>query len=232
MKQTLKSALLLSAILFPATAYADIERACCRPQPKWYTAISTSVVFLDDVTFSHSSSAYTNPDYQTFDIGYGFSGAVGYKLFRNVRTEMELAFRSSGVDTDPGTTEAVPKNSRQSSLAFMANAYYDFHNLTAITPYIGGGIGLNRVKASRYYTDTGTGEDSKVIQGWGTAYQFMAGLTYEFEIDNYVPVDFFMGYRYFTGEDIEDKSSLTNYPSDINFSNDSSNIELGARFYF
>jgi len=215
-------------------ANAEAARACCRPQPQWYGAVSGFLVFLGDTTYTHSNPAYdaAGPDFQTFKIGFGGSGAIGYKLTRSIRTEFEVAFRTSDVDTDAATltTGQTGSNTRR-TLAFMVNGYYDYHNQTALTPYIGAGIGEAYVKSSRTYQDTGTGEMTAAQKGWALAYQFMAGVNYETEV-GVTPIDLTLGYRYFTGADVETDKAISTAPSKFKFNNDSHNLELGGKIYF
>jgi opacity protein-like surface antigen len=227
---------IVTCVTFSNVAHAQATRACCTGNdgPKnWYIGISGSAVMLDDVNISHSNPAYSNIDGQTFKTGQAISGAVGYKVLSGVRTEVEIVSRRNTVDKDNVATNALPPgaSSIHSSTAVMLNGYIDLHNKTSYTPYFGAGIGKAYVKNPRYYRDNGTGETSDKLNVWATSYQFMTGINYE--VSNFsFPFEINMGYRYFTSQDVKTTSSLSNFPSKLEFPNTSHNIELGFRVYF
>lgn len=217
----------------PALALPQKKGPCCREgaHPRWYAAISGSAVFLRDTQITHSSPLYSNPDGQSYKPGYGVSGAIGYRVLSGVRVELEVADRQSKVRKDPGVINALEPGqfSAQRSTAFMANTYIDLHNNSPLTPYFGVGVGAAYVKNPRYYVDLGTMEASKKLTAWTLAYQFMTGVTYELEG---TPFELGFGYRYFTGQDAEATSNLSNFPSKVKFPNDSHNLEATARMNF
>jgi OmpA-OmpF porin, OOP family len=217
----------LSAISIADTALAAQQRACCRPQPRWYAAISGSAVFLDDVDITHTSTGFPNPDGQTFKTGFGLSGAVGYRIYPNIRGEIEATFRRNEADTDTATIVTGTGSADQESYALMLNGYYDWHNSSRYTPYIGAGIGIANVSNPRFYNSGGS--DTDTFEAWTMAYQFMAGLSYEINT-GFRPIEIMVGYRYFTGEDAE--TDLPPAPGDHSLPNDSHNIELGGRIFF
>ena len=231
------TALTWVAASFPSTAFAyDPDAPCCHDNggpPRWYAGMTGSAVFLNDVDIKHSSAAYTNPDGQKFHIGAGISGEVGYKLFSGIRTELEISQRNNTVSKDNAATNAIPagKTVEQKSTAIMFNTYVDLHNSSSYTPYFGAGVGEVYVKNPRYYTDNGTGQISDKLVAWTMGYQFMFGVNYELNTFQF-PMEIGLGYRYFTGQDVKTKSTLTNFPSNLSFSNTSQNIELGGRVYF
>lgn len=224
--------LLASLSVTPALSFED-PRACCHGDgpPRWYGSLSGSAVFLQDTVINHTDPAFGGPEGQTFNTGYGISGAIGYQLFSGVRTELEIANRSNTLDKDPGATNSLPPgtSAQQSSVAIMANTYIDLHNSSNYTPYVGAGIGRAHVKNPRYYTNPGLGLTTGKIAGWTTAYQFMTGVSYEIT-NNFAPIYFNFGYRYFTGQDLDVK--LNNAPGKFSVNNDSHNVELGLRIYF
>ena len=111
----------------------------------------------------------------------------------------------------------------------MANGYYDYHNSTAYTPYLGAGFGVQQARNSRYYVNNGTGVATPTLRGRSMAYQFMTGVSYEFET-GITPMAVSLGYRYFTSPGIN--THLRTAPGKFEFPNDSHNLELGGRIYF
>jgi opacity protein-like surface antigen len=214
----------------PGIALAEIK-TCCRELPQWYMGLSGQAVFLDDADIKHSNPAYTS-DLLIFDPGYGLSGQIGYRLFPKIRTELEFVYRTNEIGEAPGSAIIGSGKAEQTSIAAMLNAYYDFANQTRLTPYIGAGVGVAQVSNDRFYIDGITGERTDTLEAFTLAYQLMAGVSYEIDSGMSTPIEFVLGYRYFTGADVEDESTLSSFPSDLSFPNDSHNAELGVRMFF
>lgn len=85
-------------------------------------------------------------DLDTSDFVWGGALAVGYD-FNDIfsiplRAELEWNMQSQSKDTlSSGTVSDLMTNIGTQNL--FANIYYDFHNFTPLTPYVGGGIGLS-----------------------------------------------------------------------------------------
>ena len=127
------------------------------------------------------------------DFGYAFAAAFGYAYTSNLRSEIELAYRSSDISS---ITSSPAANGDISALSGMLNGYYDFRNSTPFTPYIGAGIGVARINidANTVAVLGGTGvNDSDVV----FAYQGVVGLSYA--IDDQLSV--FGDYHYFATVD-------------------------------
>jgi opacity protein-like surface antigen len=137
-----------------------------------------------------------------FKTGFDVSGHFGYRLDNGLRLEVQVAYsrnevknhrnltvggtsidaidasvltrgRSAGATV--GTVIATPGVGKVSNLAALANVYYDFNREGTLQPYIGGGVGIERVDVN--YAPSGI----QVAQGKKTvfAYQAIAGLTYK-----------------------------------------------------
>lgn len=221
----------VATILLTQQAFAEVQRGCCRKEPRWYGAISGGAVFLDDTQHSDINGPLAG-DVQSYHAGFGFTGAVGYLVFPNIRTEVEISFRRNEVDKDLSAIAlgdcGSNCTSRQSSIGLMTNAYYDFHNSTRFTPYIGAGIGMMRVKNPRLYGSSGN--FSKKLTDDVLAYQFMSGISYEMR-SSFKPIILSLGYRYVTGEDLK-KNLGGPTTSPISTTNDSHNVEAGAKIFF
>lgn len=81
-----------------------------------------------------------------FDSNVGIAGglAVGWDFYTRtevpIRVEAEYMIRSNGNFRHSGKTVQA-----KAPQTVFANAYWDFHNSTDITPYVGGGLGASFV---------------------------------------------------------------------------------------
>ena len=122
------------------------------------------------------------------DNAWGGSLAYGFD-FGGLRTEAELNLFSDSKFkvVDDGVSGKVRRQS------LMLNAYYDFHNSTCITPYVGAGIGIARLKSSRTLD---AGENDGLFDDSDTAVNFawQIGVGASWSVTDNVAFD--AGYRY------------------------------------
>ncbi len=122
---------------------------------------------------------------------------VGYDFYPQhqvpIRTEIEYAIRSemykswNKSHSVEGETLNLDAKARSNFQTLFFNAYWDFHNSTAFTPYIGAGVGLgfinNHYKGKGDYSQVGyEGPDSVSMNNMNTvfAWNVGAGCSYAF----------------------------------------------------
>jgi outer membrane protein OmpA-like peptidoglycan-associated protein len=131
--------------------------------------------WVDDMNLTASSGVAPANATLSFDTGYGIGGAVGYD-WGQFRVEGEIAYRDNDLDGATGSPLATfpPTSGDVSAFTIMANAYLDVENDSALTPYLGAGIGAGQVDLT--YSSGGTTliDDD----GWGFAAQGIAGVSY------------------------------------------------------
>lgn len=131
--------------------------------------------------------------------GYAITGAIG-SGFGPVRAELEASYRRNDVGGARGFGIALPGSGHASALSAMVNAYFDpALNLGPIKPYVGGGVGIARFRASEVagvglpfggpVTSFGPVSGSRT----GFAWQLMAGVGVALSETSALTV----GYRYF-----------------------------------
>ncbi len=101
------------------------------------------VVYLDKAKVSHSAP-YPFPDWHSYDFGYGYAVATGFRVLPDVRWELEVSDRESTIKHNTFANTLAPPGQHWDpgrSTAIMTNAYYDFHNASQFVPYLGAGIG-------------------------------------------------------------------------------------------
>ena len=125
------------------------------------------VTFLPDIRLSQAG--FASADLES-DAGFNLGAVLGYKWAMGLRAEGEISYRQNDLDNLGG----FPVIGDLSALAFMGNAWYDFHNGTPWLPYVGGGLGLASITL-----DSG-GSDSDTVLAWqiggGIGYEFMPGI--------------------------------------------------------
>ncbi len=142
---------------------------------------------------SGNLAGYGVDNHSQFTLGGAI--AAGYDFWFShmipIRAELELALRGNGENSENGRYGDTKLTTNSTTL--LANFYYDFHNSTAFTPYVGAGIGL----AFNYLgVDV---HDSAWNRGYSCddrstnfAWQVGAGVAYSFNEN--IAVD--AGYRY------------------------------------
>ncbi len=160
----------------------------------WYISGHAGAVFLQgtDVQLCGSGTCSPFALRADFDTGWGVGGAGGYGFDNGFRLEGEATYRNNDLNklSVSGSSAALPDTS-VSSLAFMANGYYDIPTGSKWTPYVGGGVGVALDHASANlpcacgtnFSDTET----------EFAYQGIAGVGYQLTDAVNIGVE----YRYF-----------------------------------
>ena len=181
------AAIALSASALPASAQ-DLS-------PGTYFSIAGGASFPrnSSVDFRNSTTAPTTGATTTFDTGYMFSGAAGYRWSSLVRTELEANYRKANIDAIAG----APSPGRQQVIGLMGNVLFDVGSIGGFRPYVGGGVGIGWNKwsgvqgaiSATFPTGTAlfTDRDSAALQ-----WQGIAGLSHSFG----ERVEGFVEYRY------------------------------------
>ncbi|MDC0189782.1 outer membrane beta-barrel protein [Rhodospirillales bacterium] len=154
---------------------------------------------LPEVVTTGSSG---NDNTMEFDPGFALSGGIGVDLENDFRLEGEVIWASfNTLDQLVGTANGTQFNSTStegsiSSLAFMANAAYDFSNQGSYIPFVYGGVGMAGVFMNDLKVEGTLIADSK---DWVFAMQTGGGIS--------VPIDpgttLEASYRYFQTRDPE-----------------------------
>jgi opacity protein-like surface antigen len=159
-----------------------------------------------EVPFSHKIGNKT-------DNAFGGALAVGYDFNKKfqvpVRTELEYSIfsevsgkKSSDNFLDYGPNYSASAKQKLQIQTLFLNAYYDFHNDTAFTPYIGGGLGLAFINSKGSFTyavqPPAVTDDFKYALSPGSknstnfAWNIGAGVAYD--INDNISLD--LGYRF------------------------------------
>lgn len=200
-----------------------------------------SVAHAQATPYIAATGALTMPKSLTTDTGISGELKNGYAVtvavgsgFGPIRAELEGSYRRNRVEGASGFGLELPGTGTATALSGMANAYLDpAFNLGPLKPYIGGGVGISRFRASNVAAlglpFGGPVTDFGPISGerTGFAWQLMAGVGLALSEKAALTV----GYRYFatpgvTVNDIPQFNSVRINGLKIHA------VEAGVRFTF
>ena len=167
----------------------------------------------------------------------GANIAVGVKVDKNLRFELEYNHRETADKTEPysevygGMIFAYGTEKMELSIkSYMLNGYFDFHNSSKFTPYVG--IGFGQAKVEYDYSDRwadynnlggliASGVDTYHASKTKLAYNISAGASYD--INDHLALD--LGLRYI------DYGSFSDADGD-KYKTKSKEVSFGVRYSF
>jgi opacity protein-like surface antigen len=204
--------------------------ASVRPGPYVSGFIGVNVNQDTDVASTDFVTNRSFNDHVEFDPNIDIGGTAGYD-FGTVRLEGELTYKHAGIKSITSQSSGSSFRNVDGSLgafAMLFNGFFDLHNKSQVTPYLGGGIGF----ASLHLSET-TGIDnlgqSLILYGAGddTVFAYQVGTGVEIAINRQFSLD--LGYRYFATDSGRFDSDL-GITTRLRFA--SHNAALGFRFRF
>lgn len=230
----------LKAALFAAAATVAVAPAA-NAYEGLYGAIGAGLTYMvPDLDFESRDPAValfdSDIDYKN---GIGVYTSLGYAYSNNWRTELEFSYRANDVRHLTGDGlgfSGWPEgtlNGEVKSYSFMANLIYDLGSrANTVTPYVGVGIGLSRVKAeidglnpvAAFGLTTIAIDDADL----NFAYQGIAGLAFRLA-DN---LFFDVSYRYFASLEPDFVGTLAGSASGFETDYRSHNVFAGLRWNF
>ncbi len=183
-----------------------------------------------------------------FDTGYNISGQIGHRFDGGFRVEGEFNYNRAGIKTHKGVTVGTTDISavdasvltrgatagatvgtvvdsgigKQESYGVFANAYYDFNSGGSFQPYVGAGVGGQKVKFDYRPSNIDVGQGSSTNFAW----QLMAGATYKIGPG----MEIYGQYNY--RDSGKTKMELDLLPADLNAKSKQSIFSLGLRIPF
>jgi opacity protein-like surface antigen len=183
-----------------------------------------------------------------FDTGYNISAQIGHRFAGGFRVEGEFNYNRAGIKTHNGVSvggtdiSAVDASvltrgatvgstvgtvvdsgiGKQQSYGVFANAYYDFNSGGSFQPYVGGGIGAQKVKFDYRPSNIDIGQGKSTNFAW----QLMAGATYKISPS----FEVFGQYNYRDAGSTTMKLDLL--PADLKAKSKQSIFSLGLRIPF
>ncbi|MBQ7618333.1 MAG: porin family protein [Desulfovibrio sp.] len=161
---------------------------------------------------------------------------LGYDFFKQhntpIRAEVEFAMRSTAnseyeLKHQVGRTSWATMKAEYNMHTLFGNVYYDFHNDSAFTPYVGGGIGLAIIK-SKYEIQVPQGSVSFKESNTSLAYNLGVGCSYD--LTESLTAD--LAYRFVGTNFHETDKSLGGDKVKVGMANYANEFSLGLRFNF
>lgn len=179
-----------------------------------YVGVATGVAILEDSTLSDSTGSVNI----SYNPGFVLNGTGGYEFGNGLRVEGEVNFRRAEMDRVSVGNLGAALNSTAWSIGMMANGYYDFRNSSAVTPYLGAGIGFINVNV-----DEGSINGIRVwTKADDTVFAYQVAVGAALDMSKQAALD--IGYRYFGTDDPRFGAVKGTYASH--------NIMLGLRYRF
>lgn len=192
-----------------------------------YLAPKFLMSIQDTGNMKRSQGGYGIDDYSQFTLGGAL--AAGYDFWPQqmlpLRVELEFAMRGNSEKSWSGANGDVKGTWNNSTL--FANLFWDFHNDSSLTPYVGAGLGMAfnysgydiNMKGTRYSMD-----DHNVNFAWNVG----AGVAYQFNESLAMDASYrFVGLGY-----NEVKSTMNNTEYKISNTPYNNEFMVGLRFSF
>jgi len=193
-----------------------------------------------DINATNNDFQYATSFRENIELNPGlYAGGTGGYDFGFVRLEGEFSFRAAEIDTITSQTNSYRiqnVDGNVGALSSMVNVFFDLHNNSRFTPYLGGGIGV----ATLYISDTYgyvTKRNSTYYQSlyWksdDTVFAYQLGGGVDIVLNKRFSLD--VGYRYFKTNEAHFDSDYWNYTtsgsSRMRF--ESHNATVGFRMKF
>lgn len=135
-----------------------------------YVGAEAGVNFVPKIKYNATVDSWR----QNQDPGFAIAGQVGYG-FGNIRLEGEVSWRQNEVSKFMNYFGTQDPDGNLNALSVMGNVYYDFHNDSRWTPYVGAGFGGINVSADNIKASgIPVTNDHQMVPG----YQGIAGVQY------------------------------------------------------
>jgi OmpA-OmpF porin, OOP family len=219
-----------------ALASTAIATPALARDKSWYVGIEGGGMIVEDLDYD--IGALEDAASVDHDYGYDIGANVGYD-FGGLRIETEVSYRKAAVDSFTSTTTTPAYNragtlvnipagtfdyagGSTSALSFMLNGMLDFGEDDGLQGFVGGGVGVARVKAELALNERGNFlDDSDTVFAW----QGIAGIRAPLSEN----IDATLKYRFFNADNVR-LVDVTNRTSETRFRSHS--ILGGVSFNF
>ena len=229
----IKRSLVLISTLIGTAAIPALSLAS-PPQRGGYMSIFLGASAPQDtgVTIGEFNPVTTKDTRAQFDPGMNVGGTAGYN-FGLFRLEGEMSYKNGEITSVAERnlgTRYVNVDGHLGAFAMMMNGFFDLHNESPVTPYLGGGMGFAALNLSRTRgvdANLGVRNDHIFRSDEDTVFAYQAGAGMEVALNRRLSLD--LGYRYFGTS----KASFRNdWPNSTDLKLESHNAAVGLRIKF
>jgi opacity protein-like surface antigen len=152
------------------------------------------------------------------------AAALGYDFGANFRMETELSYQRNDVDrlNLKGSGMSLKASGEISSTSGLLNGYYDFNNISSVTPFVSAGIGMTKAELKDFGAFSGNRYLYLQDEPDGTAMAYQVGGGLSLALNYNLALD--LKYRYFSAVDLK--------LDDVEFEYSSHNVYGGIRASF
>lgn len=160
-----------------------------------YASVNGGLATLNDGDLKTSSGTLEVES----DPGVALAAALGYDFGANFRMETELSYQQNDLDrlSLKGPSFGVKASGETKSMTGLLNGYYDFNNISAVTPFVSAGIGLTKVELS----DVAVNGSGIPGEADGTAMAYQVGGGFSYALNYNLALD--LKYRFLSAVDLE-----------------------------
>lgn len=171
-------------------------------QGDWYVSLFAGGTITEDVV-----TLYTDYDYTVgIKPGYALGLVVGLALDDTWNVEVELSHGEADADDYSWDFGSGAAHGTLSTTYLLGNIWYDLPTGSAVTPYIGGGLGAGYATGDILFGTTPYGYGKGSV---GLAFQVGAGV--KFDVADNVALDFGYRYKSILGVDFTDSDGAGTY---------------------
>jgi opacity protein-like surface antigen len=143
----------------------------------WYGDLSTGKSWIGDFSVCLDGTENScSSDYAVRD-GLIYEASIGRGFRNGFRLQGEVSERRDSLGELIDHEKAAPNGAQLHQFSFMLSGIYDFRNQSALTPYVGAGLGGVRVDVDTRQLEEGF--DFSEQSAWKLGFQGFAGLQYQ-----------------------------------------------------
>lgn len=219
--------IIIVAILTALPCFASAEGTGMYLAPKFLMSVQNTGLISRSWTLAGSGV----DEYSQFSLGGALAAGIDFwqQQMIPLRLELEVALRSNSEHswTDNGRYTSYVKGTWNNSTLF-ANAFWDFHNDSPLTPYIGAGIGM----AFNYtgYEVTLKNGDQYSMDDRFTNLAWNAGAGFSYDINEFMALD--ASYRFVSLGYNEISKTVDGIKTEIGNEPYNNEFMVGLRFSF
>jgi opacity protein-like surface antigen len=227
-----RSLAVISALVSVAALPAVCLATPPRPGPYMSVFLGASIPQDSSVTISQFNPVAVREASVQYDPGVNVGGTAGYD-FGYVRLEGEMSYKQGEITSITDETfgaRYVNTTGHVGAFAMLMNGFFDFHNESPITPYVGGGMGFATVNLSNtkgVEASTGALNFHILQDDEENAFAYQVGGGIEAALNRHLSLD--LGYRYFGTSRV---SFHKEWPNSTDLKLDSHNVAVGLRIKF